>query len=64
MANKGTHGQDRPSYFHDKRIKISCKEMSGVRPFGRQTKKPILFLRIGPFSREGGGVKRQEAKMI
>jgi hypothetical protein len=43
QQGKGTHGQDRLSYFHDKRIKISCKEMFEVRPFGRQTKKPILF---------------------
>ena len=43
MADKGTHGQDQPFYFHGKRIKISCKEISEVRPFGRQTKKPVLF---------------------
>jgi hypothetical protein len=53
MANKGTHGQDRLSYFHDKRIKISCKEMFEVRPFGRQTKKSILFENRPLFPRGG-----------
>ena len=53
QQGKGTHGQDRLSYFHDKRIKISCKEMFEVRPFGRQTKKSILFENRPLFPRGG-----------
>ena len=63
QQGKETHGQDRLSYFHDKRIKISCKEISEVRPFGRQTKKPILF-ENRPLFLEERGIKRQEAKII
>jgi hypothetical protein len=43
QQGKGTHGQDQPFYFHGKRIKISCKEISEVRQSGRKIKKPILF---------------------
>jgi hypothetical protein len=52
-----------PPTFMVKGLRSPVKRcLESVHLAGKQ--KSPFFLRIGLFSREGGGIKRQEAKMI